>query len=183
MVVKDHDGSNQKEGTIIAALLVGFIARLFGKHLGFIKAYRFPEEQNAEQSKASDTEDIQHKNVIVIGRQYGSGGTISEKCWQTSLDTSSTISAGKIRCALITTVITQVEYGVLLRTSILQLIQIWVYHILRNVLMMHYRSYYFPMRFSSGNTVHSIVIKHRLPPMILDTGSARNTPSVPICKA
>lgn len=74
MVVKDHDGSNQKEGTIIAALLVGFIARLFGKHLGFIKAYLFPEEQNAEQSKATDTEDIQYKNVIVIGRQYGSGG-------------------------------------------------------------------------------------------------------------
>lgn len=74
MVVKDHDGSNQKEGTIIAALLVGFIARLFGKHLGFIKAYLFPEEQNAEQSKATDTENIQNKNVIVIGRQYGSGG-------------------------------------------------------------------------------------------------------------
>lgn len=74
MVVKDHDGSNQKEGTIIAALLVGFIARLFGKHLGFIKEYLFPEEKNAEQSKATDTEDIQHKNVIAIGRQYGSGG-------------------------------------------------------------------------------------------------------------
>ena len=40
-----------REGTIIAALLVGFIARLFGKHLGFIKEYLFPEEQNAEQSK------------------------------------------------------------------------------------------------------------------------------------
>ena len=63
-----------REGTIIAALLVGFIARLFGKHLGFIKEYLFPEEQNAEQSKATDTENIQHKNVIVIGRQYGSGG-------------------------------------------------------------------------------------------------------------
>lgn len=63
-----------REGTIIAALLVGFIARLFGKHLGFIKEYLFPEEQNAEQSKATDTENIQNKNVIVIGRQYGSGG-------------------------------------------------------------------------------------------------------------
>ena len=60
--------------TIIAALLVGFTARLFGKHLGFIKEYLFPEEQNAEQSKATDTENIQNKNVIVIGRQYGSGG-------------------------------------------------------------------------------------------------------------
>lgn len=32
------------EGTIIAALLVGFIARLFGQHLEFIKPYIFPEE-------------------------------------------------------------------------------------------------------------------------------------------
>ena len=48
-----------REGTIIAALLVGFTARLFGKHLGFIKEYLFPEEQNAEQSKATDTENIQ----------------------------------------------------------------------------------------------------------------------------
>lgn len=33
-----------REGTIIAALLVGFIAKLFGKHLGFVKRYLFPEE-------------------------------------------------------------------------------------------------------------------------------------------
>lgn len=33
-----------REGTIIAALLVGFIARLFGKHLEFVKPYVFPEE-------------------------------------------------------------------------------------------------------------------------------------------
>ena len=33
-----------REGTIIAALLVGFIARLFGQHLEFIKPYIFPEE-------------------------------------------------------------------------------------------------------------------------------------------
>ena len=32
-----------REGTIIAALLVGFIARLFGGHLEFIKAHIFPE--------------------------------------------------------------------------------------------------------------------------------------------
>lgn len=32
-----------REGTIIAALLVGFIARLLGKRLEFIKSYLFPE--------------------------------------------------------------------------------------------------------------------------------------------
>ena len=87
-----------REGTIIAALLVGFIARLFGKHLEFIKPYIFPEEYrektdgerissavgssvnstvngNANDNTYSNTEGAAYsKNVIVIGRQYGSGG-------------------------------------------------------------------------------------------------------------
>lgn len=87
-----------REGTIIAALLVGFIARLLGKRLEFIKSYLFPEEngeggqalasaadaENAENAPVADgitgklaekqeAEGI-HKNVIVIGRQYGCGG-------------------------------------------------------------------------------------------------------------
>ena len=33
-----------REGTIIAALLVGFIARVLGKKLEFIKPVLFPEE-------------------------------------------------------------------------------------------------------------------------------------------
>ena len=37
-----------------------------------------------------------------------------------------------------------------------------------------------PIRFNSGNTVQSIVIKQKLPPMTLDTGSARKTPAVPM---
>lgn len=36
-----------REGTIIAALLVGFIARLFGNALEFIKPILFPEEYSA----------------------------------------------------------------------------------------------------------------------------------------
>ena len=70
-----------REGTIIAALLVGFIARLFGKHLEFVKPYIFPEDHETnENHNISDkndekiSEDARHKNVIVIGRQYGSGG-------------------------------------------------------------------------------------------------------------
>ena len=66
-----------REGTIIAALLVGFIARLFGKHLEFVKPYIFPEEygMNAvSEQKNENQEAVPHKNVIVIGRQYGSGG-------------------------------------------------------------------------------------------------------------
>ncbi len=63
-----------REGTIIAALLVGFIARLFGKHLEFVKPYLFPEEYGKKEPVQNPEENMPHKNVIVIGRQYGSGG-------------------------------------------------------------------------------------------------------------
>lgn len=69
----------------LAALLVGCIARLFGKHLEFIKPHIFPEDyaENADAQKVpadvdenigSDENNDRRKNVIVIGRQYGSGG-------------------------------------------------------------------------------------------------------------
>lgn len=66
-----------REGTIVAALLVGFIARLFGKHLEFIKPYLFPEEyqtEDAEKRIAVNSGQFKQRDVIVIGRQYGSGG-------------------------------------------------------------------------------------------------------------
>lgn len=70
-----------REGTIIAALLVGLVARLFGKHLEFLKPHIFPEDYREKDTcKAEDKEEGKtrgegrHKNVIVIGRQYGSGG-------------------------------------------------------------------------------------------------------------
>lgn len=65
-----------REGTVIAALLVGFIARLFGKQLEFIKPHLFPEDYRNAVSEPETTasEASDHKNVIVIGRQYGCGG-------------------------------------------------------------------------------------------------------------
>jgi len=42
-----------REGTVIAALLVGFIARLFGKKFAFVKTMLFPE--TAERTGGSDT--------------------------------------------------------------------------------------------------------------------------------
>lgn len=48
-----------REGTVIAALLVGFIARLFGKNLEFIKPYLFPEEYNAEKQTSDKSEICQ----------------------------------------------------------------------------------------------------------------------------
>ena len=72
-----------REGTIIAALLVGFIARVLGKKLVFVKPLLFPEEFAGENVESTDKsngafvdkpEDEVQRNVIVIGRQFGSGG-------------------------------------------------------------------------------------------------------------
>ncbi len=60
-----------REGTIIAALLVGFVARILGNKLEFIKNSLFPQELIQEEIVSSVSTN---KNVIVIGRQYGSGG-------------------------------------------------------------------------------------------------------------
>ena len=68
-----------REGTVIAALLVGFIARVLGKRLAFVKNMLFSEESgdtSQEENTAIGTTVANgyHKNVIVIGRQFGSGG-------------------------------------------------------------------------------------------------------------
>ena len=65
-----------REGTVIAALLVGFIARLIGKKLVFLKDMIFPESVSAENENEAkeQTAGTYGKNVISIGRQFGSGG-------------------------------------------------------------------------------------------------------------
>lgn len=65
-----------REGTVIAALLVGFIARLIGKKLVFLKDMIFPESVSAENENEAkeQTAETYGKNVIAIGRQFGSGG-------------------------------------------------------------------------------------------------------------
>ena len=65
-----------REGTVIAALLVGFIARLIGKKLAFLKDMIFPESVSAENENEAKEQKtgIYGKNVIAIGRQFGSGG-------------------------------------------------------------------------------------------------------------
>lgn len=67
-----HRLDGVREGTIIAALLVGFIARLFGRKLSFLDGMLFgkgkKETGEKEESKNSELP------VIVIGRQFGSGG-------------------------------------------------------------------------------------------------------------
>ena len=65
-----------REGTVIAALLVGFIARLLGKKFAFLKDMIFPESVSAENENEAkeQTAGTYGKNVIAIGRQFGSGG-------------------------------------------------------------------------------------------------------------
>ena len=65
-----------REGTVIAALLVGFIARLIGKKLVFLKDMIFLESVSAENENEAkeQTAGTYGKNVIAIGRQFGSGG-------------------------------------------------------------------------------------------------------------
>ena len=62
-----------REGTVIAALLVGFIARLFGKKFAFVKTMLFPETVQEEQQReqvAQTQHGIQGKNPFLLLRQY-----------------------------------------------------------------------------------------------------------------
>ena len=74
-----HRLDGVREGTVIAALLVGFLARQFGKAFAFVKPLLFPEDyaSNADKNKAASTpaETSEYASVITIGRQYGSGGS------------------------------------------------------------------------------------------------------------
>ena len=103
-----HRLDGVREGTIIAALLVGFIARLFGRRLAFLgpRLFRTNEKSSDEQTAAAsasegtsvsdnssfsadDKAPVPYK-VIVIGRQYGSGGTTSGKSSRKNWDLPST---------------------------------------------------------------------------------------------
>lgn len=61
-----------REGTIIAAILVGFIARLIGRKLSFLSDKLFPAKEAADV--VSEASAAGGGLCILIGRQYGSGG-------------------------------------------------------------------------------------------------------------
>ncbi len=62
-----------REGTVIAAILVGFIARILGRVLDFLPSVLFGKA-NEEDTKTSKSTLQKSINVIAIGRQYGCGG-------------------------------------------------------------------------------------------------------------
>ena len=67
-----HRLQGVREGTIIAALLVGFIARLFGRLLCFLPALLYPE--TFEKKETGALQKPEPHWTIAIGRQYGCGG-------------------------------------------------------------------------------------------------------------
>ena len=73
-----HRLDGVREGTVIAALLVGFLARQFGRLLAFVKPMLFPEDYKTSEGKVDQTTpasiNSDYVSVITIGRQYGSGG-------------------------------------------------------------------------------------------------------------
>lgn len=74
-----HRLDGVREGTVIAALLVGFLARQFGRLLAFVKPMLFPEGYKTSEGKVDQTtpasNNSDYVSVITIGRQYGSGGS------------------------------------------------------------------------------------------------------------
>lgn len=74
-----HRLDGVREGTVIAALLVGFLARQFGRLLAFVKPMLFPEDYKISEGKVDQTtpasNNSDYVSVITIGRQYGSGGS------------------------------------------------------------------------------------------------------------
>lgn len=69
-----HRLDGVREGTIIAALLVGFIARLFGRWLSFLEPLLFSGSAKKGSAVSAKSHNASEPPVIVIGRQFGSGG-------------------------------------------------------------------------------------------------------------
>lgn len=67
-----------REGTVIAALLVGFIARLFGRLLPFLPKLLFGGEK-ARTAPETKGDGDRSGYAIAIGRRYGSGGRVIGK--------------------------------------------------------------------------------------------------------
>lgn len=66
-----HKLAGVREGTVIAALLVGMIARFLKRKLGFIENVLL---ENARVTEEKEIEEDRNNIVITISREYGSGG-------------------------------------------------------------------------------------------------------------
>lgn len=62
-----------REGTVVAALVVGLIAKLFGKALDPIAKRLIPSVEETAENKNADSTRSGHV-LVTIGREFGSGG-------------------------------------------------------------------------------------------------------------
>jgi uncharacterized membrane protein YczE/cytidylate kinase len=70
-----HHLQGVREGTIVAALLVGYMAKLYGRRLSFVDFLLGNVVEETIQTGAdSAREETQRKLVITISREFGSGG-------------------------------------------------------------------------------------------------------------
>lgn len=67
-----HELKGVREGTVIAALIVGLISKFFRVHLEKLTYFLFPENKEREQAKAESV--VSGHSVITIAREYGAGG-------------------------------------------------------------------------------------------------------------
>lgn len=75
-----HRLDGVREGTVVAALLVGFIARTIGRQLSFLPEKLFgAQTEEAEAETQETTEPAQEPICIAVGRQFGSGGRVFAK--------------------------------------------------------------------------------------------------------
>lgn len=89
-VILYHKLAGVREGTIVAAILVGMIARFFKRKIGFIEKYLKDADMvdsTAVATSNASTKQQNQKNdkgvIITINREYGSGGhQVGEKLAQ-----------------------------------------------------------------------------------------------------
>jgi uncharacterized membrane protein YczE len=67
-----HEVRGIREGTVLAALLVGFVIRLFNRHLEFVD--RWVGNDVPAPASAATEPTAKEKFVVTIAREYGSGG-------------------------------------------------------------------------------------------------------------
>ncbi|MDO5519035.1 MAG: cytidylate kinase family protein [bacterium] len=65
-----HELKGVREGTVIAALLVGMVARFLSRKLAFLEAYIKEESEVLEEEETLDT----NRMVITVSREFGSNG-------------------------------------------------------------------------------------------------------------
>ena len=64
-----------REGTIVAALLVGFLAKLYGRKLSFVdKLLNSPDEKQPDPATELTSGNNKKRLIVTISREFGSGG-------------------------------------------------------------------------------------------------------------